>query len=223
MVLSPAYWLNLEKPERRGLLSVYISFWLTALAMILAFGPSGSGWLSNLVLGITAYRLHDFFFSTIEEALNLTGRFESLRKEEYWKAPVVHVLVNVVQVILVFAIAIFILTTSTDWEPLSTKVPFGRVGALFLSWNSVAAFGVRSDPASSRAFWLAMVESAVFAMVILIALTRFLTGAGRPARERSEQTGTARTYESAREEGARTGERDCSEVVVDMSRPTPKR
>jgi hypothetical protein len=168
-VFSVATWFELDENERR--IHRYVLLWLIALILILFFVPT-SGWLGGVLLGVAFYRLQDLIFSTLDNVFRLTER--SKRSDKY-DAPnlVLLALVNVIQVVLIFAIAYLILTSH---NPRSfSDLPTGRFSNFFLSWISLPPLGGGASPQSTMARILTMIEEGTGLLIIVIAIGRFLS------------------------------------------------
>ena len=166
--LSPSTWFDLDKNER--LIHYYVLFWLIALILILVFVPS-SGWLGSVLVGLAFYRLQDLIFSTLDNALMLTKR--SIPSVGYRLTPVVLALINIIQIVLIFAIAYLVLT---GHNPASfSNRPTGRFGEFFLSWISLPPLGGGASPQSTMAQVLTITEEGTGLLIIVIAIGRFIT------------------------------------------------
>jgi hypothetical protein len=168
--VSIAARLNLDCDEKS--IHYYVLLWLIALGLILALGPA-TGWLRLVFVGVAFYRLQDLVFSTLDNALNLTDRasqFSTFKSQ----TPVVLALVNIVQIVLIFAIAYLMLTGQ---NPASfAQPPTGRFGEFFLSWISLPPLGGGAVPLSTMARVLTISEEATGLLIIVIAIGRFLAG-----------------------------------------------
>jgi hypothetical protein len=167
---SIATWLGLDRKEKS--IHYYVLFWLIALSLILAVGPA-AGWPRWVMVGIAFYRLQDLIFSTLDNALRLTER-SKLSAVYEWQTPVVLALVNIIQIVLIFAIAYLILT---GHNPRSfSNPPTGRFGEFFLSWISLPPLGGGASPLSMMARTLTITEEATGLLIIVVAVGRFLAG-----------------------------------------------
>lgn len=158
-----------DNDERK--LQDYVAAWLVLLCLLLAFSPTSivAVWL---VMFVAFYRLQDLLFSSLDNALELTdkgGRFGGF----HWRTPILIALVNIIQVVVIFAIAYLELTghPRTSFNP---KVS-GRFGYFFASWNVVPPLGSGTMPVTLMARSLSITESAVVLLLVVIALSRFLS------------------------------------------------
>jgi hypothetical protein len=169
-----------ERPSRAATQG-YVLFWLVVLGVytgvMAAFVPfPKSGLVRVLVLVIPFYRLQDLFFSTLDDALGITGRFESVRDDMTHK--VLITLVNIVQIVLIFTIAFSVLTTKKDWA--KPPVPFGTGSCFILSWSSLTPFTVNQNAADPKTWALTIIESAIAVVILLVVLGRFLALSEKP-------------------------------------------
>lgn len=156
--------------ERETAIHCYVLSWLVVLIVILAVGPA-AGWPRFVMLGIIFYRLQDLIFSTLDNALNLTAR--ARRPSNFsWQTPVIVALVNIVQIVLIFAIAYLILTGQNP--AAFALAPTSRLGEFFLSWISLPPLGGGATPLSRMARVLTISEEATGLLIIVIAVSRFL-------------------------------------------------
>lgn len=167
---SPATWFEWDVKERA--IHYYVLSWLAVLALILAAGPA-TGWPRFVMLGIVLYRLQDLIFSTLDNALMLTVKGQKHRKFA-WQTPLMLALVNIVQIVLIFAIAYLVLTGQNSRA--FTQPPSGRFGEFFLSWISLPPLGGGAAPLSTMARVLTVSEEATGLLIIVIAVGRFLAG-----------------------------------------------
>lgn len=168
--VSPATWFKLDKWERG--LHYYVFGWLVGLGLILAFGTA-VGWPRFVMLGIVFYRLQELMFATLDNALMLTKRGQECH-EFAWQTPLMLALVDIIQIVLIFAVAYLILTGQNP-ESFS-HLPTGRFGEFFLSWISLPPLGGGATPMSTMARVLTISEEATGLLMIVIAVGRFLAG-----------------------------------------------
>jgi len=169
--VSPASWFNWYYRERA--IHYYVFFWLAALSLILAVGPA-VGWPRFVMLGIVFYRLQELIFSTLDNALMLTGRATRglTRRNLAWQTPLILALVDIIQIVLIFAVAYLILTGQNPGA--FSNLPTGRFGEFFLSWISLPPLGGGATPFSTIARVLTISEEATGLLIIVIAVGRFL-------------------------------------------------
>lgn len=170
-IVSVATWFDFDKNERR--VHFYVLLWLVALILILFFVPT-SGWLGWVLVGVAFYRLQDLIFSTLDNVFDLTKR--SKRSDGYdGPTLVVLTLVNIIQIVLIFAIAYLVLTSH---NPKSfSNLPRGRFSDFFLSWIVLPPLGGGASPQSTMAKILTMTEEGTGLLIIVIAIGRFLAAA----------------------------------------------
>ena len=138
-LLSAATWFNLDQDERP--IHYYVLFWLIALIPILSFAPT-SGWPGLVLVGLAFYRLQDLIFSTLDNAFLLTTRSSPSKK--YDLTLVILALVNIIQIVLIFAIAYLILTGCNP--KLFYNPPTSRFDEFYLSWVSLPPLGGGASP-----------------------------------------------------------------------------
>jgi hypothetical protein len=170
--VSIASWHNLD--AREGFIHAYVLVWLGVLSGLLALCPI-SGWLRFAVLGIAFYRLQDLLFSTLDNALRLTKRAQE-RPAYSWRTPLMLALVNIIQIVLIFAIAYLLLTGQNP--AAFAHPPSGPFSAFFLSWISLPPLGGGAAPLSAMARDLTITEEATGLLIIVIAIGRFLAAPG---------------------------------------------
>lgn len=147
----------------------YVLFWLAVLIALATAAPRTGGW-GMVVASVALYRVQDLLFSTLDDALALTGRFQGFTAP----SKVIIALVNMMQIVLAFTIAIGVFTLSSDWSNAPAHA-LGRFNCFVLSWAGLIPFGVSSSAVSSDAQLISIVESAVAVIILLVALSRFLS------------------------------------------------
>lgn len=167
---SPATWFKWDLDERG--IHNYVLFWLVALSLILAVGPT-AGWAGLVMVGIVFYRLQEVIFSTLDNALSLTARGRQ-QPDFAWQTLLMLALVNIVQIVLIFAVAYLVLTGQN--RGAFSQPPTGRFGEFFLSWVSLPPLGGGAAPASTTARVLTIGEEATGLLIIFIAVGRLLAG-----------------------------------------------
>jgi hypothetical protein len=134
---SPLTWVT--KEPTKGATQAYVFLWLLGLAglvgLVVLFPIVGL-----VFVAVGFYRLQDLFFSTLDDALSITGRFESARDVE---TKVLITLANIFQIVLIFTIAFSVLTTKADWH--KPPSPFGIGSCFILSWSSLTPFTVNTS------------------------------------------------------------------------------
>lgn len=168
--ISVSRWFSWDKSERG--IHYYVLVWLGGLVLILAVGPT-TGWPGWIMVGVVFYRLQDLIFSTLDNALLLSERARTRSRSYDSRTPVVLALVNIVQIVLVFAIAYLVLTAQHAGS--FTQPPSGRFGYFFLSWVSLPPLGGGATPLSVIARALTIGEEGTGLLVIVIAVGRFLS------------------------------------------------
>jgi hypothetical protein len=168
--ISVPYWINAVTGWKRDSVFYgrYVLIWLVLLLGLLAGAPMSGNW--GLVVGSLAlYRLQDMLLGTMGEAF-ASPAFKSQPYDGSWASKVSVVIVNIVQVVAIFAIAFLVFTTSTDFHP----VPRSRLDYFYLSWNILPPLGSGVATQTTAARILVILESGAGALLILVALTRFL-------------------------------------------------
>jgi hypothetical protein len=144
---------------------LYVLAWLAALLVILQWAPLTGNWgLAFAALAI--YRLQDMILGTIGDAFvfNTIGGTGGSK--------VLLAVVNIFQIVVIFAIAFYVLLSNSAFMP---PAPTGRFGHLFLSWSTLPPLGGGFVAQTTRARALVMVESAAGVLLTVIALSRFLS------------------------------------------------
>jgi hypothetical protein len=154
----------------------YIFAWFVALVAIGFLAPS-HGAVALILVAIALYRLQDFLFASLDQALDLTGK--RTFSEGVWQAPVLIALINLGQLVLVFGIAYHVLLDSSAFTPTP---PSGRLGWLYLSWQSLPALGTGYLPNTSGARVLTVLESGIALVMLTITVARFLAGPPTPTK-----------------------------------------
>ncbi len=176
---SPARWPNTDSQERsidsrEWSIQTYVLIWLAGLSAILAFGPT-TGWPRFVMLGIVLYRLQELMFATLDNALQLTKRARRPNLPAFnWPTPLLLALVDIIQVVLIFAIAYLILIGQNP--AAFANPPSNPFDAFFLSWISLPPLGGGATPLSTMARVLTIIEEATALLLVVIAIGRFLAG-----------------------------------------------
>jgi hypothetical protein len=171
-MVSPATLLKCYDRESR--IHNYVLAWLVTLVVILVFCPI-SGWLRIPIVVLVFYRLQDLIFSTIDNAFKLTKRGRQPPKY-MWQTPLLLALVNIIQIVLIFAIAYLQLTGQNS--AAFAHPPSDPFNAFFLSWISLPPLGGGATPMSTMARVLTINEEATGLLIIVIAIGRFLAAPG---------------------------------------------
>lgn len=152
---------------KQWIVDCYVLFWLAVLIALATAAPRTGVW-GLVVASVALYRLQDLLFSMLDDALDLTGRFQQLEMT----SKVIIALVNIMQVVLVFTIVIGVFTSPADWTNVSD---LARFKCFALSWGGLIPFGVSANAAKTDAQVISIVESAVAVILLLVSLTRFLS------------------------------------------------
>jgi hypothetical protein len=156
--------------RREAWIHYYVIFWLFALSAILILGPA-SGFPRWFMVGIAFYRLEDLIFSTLDNVLGLT-KFASA--DSYaWQTLLVIALVNIVQIVIIFAIANVMIIGHNPHA--FSQPPTDRFDFFFMSWISLPALGPGATALSTMAKALTILEEATGLLMIVIAIGRFLS------------------------------------------------
>jgi hypothetical protein len=166
--ISAAYWIYRITKRRwdqdSDFYGFYVLGWLILLTGGLSIAPMSGNW--GLAVGSLAlYRLQDMLLGTIGDV------FAPEPYKGYWASKVAVVLVNIVQVVIIFAITYLVFTTNNAFSPW---VPSSRFGHFYLSWTGLLPLGSGFAAKTLWARILAMIESGAGVLLILIALSRFL-------------------------------------------------
>lgn len=165
--ISVGYWIGklTRRPQDSQFYGWYVVGWLVALLLMLGLAPASGSWAIALAwLGL--YRLQDMLFGTITDA------FGFVRFAGSWQSKVVLAIFNIVQVVTIFAVAYLVFTPGLAFSP---PPPPTRFGHFYLSWSTFPPLGSGFTPRTLRARVLGMTESAVGVLLIVIALSRFLS------------------------------------------------
>ena len=169
---SAAYWLrkpftNYERDKETRFFGTYVLVWLVGLVAILRFAPiSGNVGLAFAALAL--YRLQDLLFGTVGDAF----RFNRQGIGGSWRSKVMLAVVNIVQIVTIFAIVFLVLTCPADFSPVA---PAGRFGHFFLSWSTLPPLGAGFAALTTRTRVLVIIESGTGVVLIVVALSRFLS------------------------------------------------
>jgi len=212
--VSAGYWLArlLSRRLDTNFYGWYVIGWLAGLVVALAFGPSAGNW-ALVIACLALYRLQDMVFGTITDAF----RFREFTGS--WQGRVVLAILNIIQVVTIFAIVFGVFAPGRAFAPVP---PHGPVGRLYLSWSSMPPLGSGFTGLTTAARGLSMLESAVGALLILIALSRFLANPeNEPQRRAAEAPGAGRGKRASTVPSA-TGGPDVTEVAVaaELTGPT---
>jgi hypothetical protein len=145
----------------------YVLVWLALLLVLLFLGPM-SGNFGLAVGWLALYRLQDMLLGTLRDI------FAPNPYDGSWASKVAVVIVNIVQVVTIFAISFLVFTAGRSFHP---SVRAGRFEYFYLSWNSLPPLGSGFAAETLRARIFAIIESGTGVLLILIALSRFL---GKP-------------------------------------------
>jgi hypothetical protein len=143
----------------------YVLIWLAGLLAILRLTPR-SGFLAVFFAWSALYRLQDMLFGTLGDA------FQFRVFEGSGTSKVVLAIVNIVQIVTIFAIAFLVFTPRTAF---STAAPPSRFGHFYLSWSTLPPLGSGFMAETFRSRVLVMSESAAGVVVSVVALSRFLS------------------------------------------------
>ena len=119
---------------------------------------------------LALYRLQDLLFGTIADCFG----FQPFNGE--WQSKVVLAIINIVQIVMIFAIAFLVFTTANAFSP---PAPSGRFGHFYLSWNTLPPLGNGFAAQTVRARLLVMIESGAGVLLTVIALSRFLSNSDK--------------------------------------------
>lgn len=183
---SLATWMCLNPTKKGYELELYALIWLGLLWYLLSVGPV-TGTFRVLILGAGIYRLQDLVFASLDNVFGLTKRGEQWKDDLPGAAPVVINLLNVLQVIVIFALFY------QNWpgagpdgfwgdkghtETLPGNLGFGF---LYLSWTTLFPPGSGYTPIHPVTGWLFMAESVCGLLIIGLTLAALLAGVNKPA------------------------------------------
>jgi hypothetical protein len=126
------------------------------------------------MLGIVFCRLQELMFSTLDSALMLTDSGREAFRGFAWQTALMLALVNIIQIVLIFAVAYLVLTGPNPGA--FSHLSAGRSSEFFLSWISLPPLGGGATPLSTTARALTISEEATGLLMIVIAVGRFLAG-----------------------------------------------
>jgi hypothetical protein len=181
--------------KRSGGLEGYVVLWLIALVLMLFGGPSSGCWAVTWAW-VGLYRLQDLVFASLDNVFGLTERgMRWQKRSDGGVGPVVIALWNIVQVIVIFALAYQNLAGHGDGVFEGPKAdstgPSGHFGFLYLSWTTLFPATSGYTAISPTARWLVMVEGASGLLII------GLTLAGLLSRLKDEKTSGGSTASTA--------------------------
>ncbi|HEV3231449.1 MAG TPA: hypothetical protein VG245_04270, partial [Candidatus Dormibacteraeota bacterium] len=163
------------------LLQRYIAIWTLALAgFVAALYLTGlPGWVFVVLAGLALYRLQDLVFASLDDALQLTPRDNQFNVLPHGFAVQVG-LVNIVQIVLIFALCLKVFAAN-DFDAAANHLttPFDY---LYLSWMVLLPPGSGYNASTWVGRALSMLESGVGLLVVVLALSSFLSrvGGGTP-------------------------------------------
>lgn len=212
--LSAATLLRLnDRAMGYGLLG-YVSLWLLVSLVTLWFGPYSGVWAVVIVVA-ALYRLQDLVFASLDNVFGLTKRGDKWRALPA-TAPVVINLLNIIQVIVIFALAYQNLPgggSAAFRGPEQTNLS-GPFGFLYLSWTTLFPPGSGYTPTTATTRSLVMAEST--SGLLIIGLTLAVLVARMPSRnEQPTPTGTPSPVLPAHDgEAARRYIRDLTVIIA---------
>jgi hypothetical protein len=165
-------WLTARK-RNSDFYGYYVLGWTVLLLWLLIYAPM-SGNRGLAVGSLALYRLQDMLLGTIGEAFKICLHRGSAKICEYpgsTRSKVAVVVINIMQVVIIFAIVYLVFTGRSDFRP---AVPPGRFGYFYLSWNSLPPLGSGFVPKTLPARIIVTIESGVGILLIVVALSRFL-------------------------------------------------
>jgi hypothetical protein len=161
--------------KKQGLLQAYVLGWVGVLVVLLYLARE-PGQLALilpewLILGLALYRLQDLLFSSVDDAMELTSTYRDYDD----KGRILILLVNLVEIILIFAIAYLVLVGP---QAITTAMPpnhhITNIDYFVQSWNTLAPFGSAAPAAIGLAPQLGMAEAVVSLLIVVIALSAFV-------------------------------------------------
>jgi hypothetical protein len=191
-LISAGWWLHRwmvkRKPRRENdptfdtwFYGVYVLAWLAVLIVVLFCAPLSGAW-GIVFAAVALYRLQDMLLGTIGDA------FVYNRIGGAMASKVLLAAFNIFLIVTIFAICFYALLPRDAFTP---SAPSGRFGHLFLSWSTLPPLGSGFFPNTTRARSLVMIESAAGVILIVIALSRFLSGPDSPSDQGSADGATA--------------------------------
>jgi hypothetical protein len=125
-------------------------------------------------VGAAFYRLQDLLFASLDDVLKLTDRARDCwaPNREY---PIVMGLINIVQSILIFAIAFQTLAGSQGLKLCSIS---SRFAFLYLSWTTLVTLGSGCAPVTAMSRSLIMAETGTGLVLVGIVLAVFVSRRG---------------------------------------------
>jgi hypothetical protein len=168
---SPAFWLrkpftNYQEDRDTRFFGSYVLIWLVILIAILARTPVTGNW-ALACAALALYRLQDLIFGTVGDAFNFNGA----EIKSSWRSKVMLAVVNIVQIVVIFAIVFLVLTPRHAFHPTA---PSSRFGHFFLSWSTLPPLGSGFSALTTRSRVLVMIESGAGVVMTVVALSRFL-------------------------------------------------
>lgn len=178
--VSAATWLDLNESKKgSGRLEGYVIFWLVFLFALLVFGPA-SGCIALVFAWLGMYRLQDLVLASLDNVFGLTERGIKWQRRQ-GVGPVVIAVWNILQVIVIFALAYQNLAGARPgaFEGPSHG-PSGHFGFLYLSWTTLFPPGSGYTPISTTARVLVMAESTSGLLIIVLTLAALLSSRNDP-------------------------------------------
>lgn len=168
----------------------YVVFWLALLAILLFLIPPAGGTWALIIFGVAMYRLQDLVFAVMDDALGTTCRSLSFREprerfdDSLARAPIAILLVNVVQVIIIFAIAFAYLNSQSGGRDIPNIGCQGQTAAchsasdwfsyLYVSWTTLFTLGSGDSIVGRGSEAFVMLEVVVSLVIVGTGLATFI-------------------------------------------------
>ena len=161
-------------------LQLYILAWTVALILVLAFAPLHGAW-GYLFVALAFFRLQEFLLATLDDVLGLTSRAKDYRAQDP-RFTLAITFFNILQVIVIFAIAFVALTGNSQVAFSSGGDIVTRFDYLYLSWATLLPLGSGHAPLTAMARALTIAEGSSGLVIVVLALAAYV---GRPQDSKS--------------------------------------
>ncbi|MBB3606083.1 hypothetical protein FHT40_005772 [Mycolicibacterium sp. BK556] len=192
VIFSAATWLGLNDSVKGRRHLAYVGVWMVGLLALLKFGPF-TGVAAFVVVVAGLYRLQDLVFASLDNVFGLTRRGDKWRSVPAGTSVVINLL-NIIQVIVVFALAYQNVHGGgndgfehKDLPDLTDPFSF-----LYLSWTTLFPPGSGYQPTSLGTRLLVMAEGT--SGLLIIGVTLAVLVARMPPRTQPEPPESSSTH-----------------------------
>jgi hypothetical protein len=164
-----------EMAAWRRQLQRYVLLWVSLLFLLLMVASWIGQWRWILLI-FALYRLQAILLSSVDDAFQLTSRSAQFRgADPSGTQAILVVLVNIVQIIVIFAISYMTLGGSGGFVPHDPRHLSGGFDFLYVSWTTISTLGSGFSPATPTVRVLTMAETGIGFIMVALALTSFLS------------------------------------------------